>query len=279
MDLLHTWIIVLVSVSLICFIVSELTDNYSQVDKLWSIVPLVYAWTAWSDNGSLRVLIMAILVTLWGIRLTHNFGRKGGYNIIPWKGEEDYRWKIMRDTPLLKGRIRFGIFNLLFISFYQNIVILLFCSPLLVAAGSNAPLGTIDIVAASLMAFFLTTETIADNQLFSFHRQKRVPKPEKYHDSVSKGFMTEGLWNLVRHPNFTSEQGIWISFYIFSIGASGKLINYSGIGALLLILLFMGSTRLTERITRSKYPQYIQYMKEVPMVFPSLKRMFINNQK
>jgi steroid 5-alpha reductase family enzyme len=139
--------------------------------------------------------------------------------------------------------------------------------------------GTTDIVAAALMLFFLTIETIADNQLFSFHRQKRAPKPEKYHESVSKGFMTEGLWSVVRHPNFTSEQAIWISFYIFSIGASGKVLNYSVAGALLLILLFMGSTRLTERITRSKYPQYIQYMKEVPMVIPSFRRIFSNNRR
>jgi steroid 5-alpha reductase family enzyme len=39
---------------------------------------------------------MAFLVTLWGLRLSYNFYRKGGYNIIPWKGEEDYRWKIFR---------------------------------------------------------------------------------------------------------------------------------------------------------------------------------------
>ena len=28
----------------ICFIIGSLTDNYSQVDKLWSIIPVPYVW-------------------------------------------------------------------------------------------------------------------------------------------------------------------------------------------------------------------------------------------
>ncbi|MCK7529656.1 MAG: DUF1295 domain-containing protein [Marinilabiliales bacterium] len=77
---------------------------------------------------------MAALVTIWGLRLSYNFYRKGGYSIIPWKGEEDYRWQILRETSALNGRLRFGVFNLLFISLYQNLLILLFSTPLLMAA-------------------------------------------------------------------------------------------------------------------------------------------------
>jgi steroid 5-alpha reductase family enzyme len=275
MDLLNIWIVLMVSVALACFIASELTNNYSQVDKLWSLIPIAYAWITYFYNNSGRILLMAILVTLWGARLTFNFARKGGYNIIPWRGEEDYRWKIMREVPLLKGRIRFGIFNLLFISFYQNLVILLFSSPLLAAAGGRRPIGYLDIIAAVLFLSFLAIETIADNQLFSFHRQKRLQQAQKYKNSVEKGFMTEGLWRIVRHPNFTSEQGIWVSFYLFSIAAGSNILNYSGTGALLLILLFMGSTRLTEKISSGKYPLYKNYQTEVPMVLPSIRAFII----
>ena len=34
----------MIGIAVTCFIVSELTQNYSQVDKLWSIMPLVYVW-------------------------------------------------------------------------------------------------------------------------------------------------------------------------------------------------------------------------------------------
>ena len=37
--------------AVLCFVVSSLTDNYSQVDKLWSIMPVVYAWLiAWRGD-------------------------------------------------------------------------------------------------------------------------------------------------------------------------------------------------------------------------------------
>ncbi len=34
---------------------------------------------------------MALLILLWGARLTFNFARKGGYS-----GTEDYRWPVLR---------------------------------------------------------------------------------------------------------------------------------------------------------------------------------------
>ena len=132
-NLVHIWLNLAAFVVIVTFIVSELTRNYSQVDKLWSLMPIAYSWITVSLFPSPRLLIMASLVTFWGIRLSYNFYRKGGYSIIPWKGEEDYRWKILRETPVLKGRLRFGLFNLLFISFYQNLLILLFSTPLVIA--------------------------------------------------------------------------------------------------------------------------------------------------
>ena len=30
--------------ALLCFVVSSLSNNYSQVDKLWSLIPMAYAW-------------------------------------------------------------------------------------------------------------------------------------------------------------------------------------------------------------------------------------------
>ncbi|MBS1231942.1 MAG: hypothetical protein H6R35_780, partial [Bacteroidetes bacterium] len=211
---------------------------------------------------------------IWGLRLSYNFYRKGGYNIIPWKGEEDYRWGHLRKTPLLKGRLRFGLFNLLFISLYQNIVILLFSSPLLMAALNNGrSLVLTDFLAGGFMLLFIATESVADNQLFRFHREKKKPdNPDnKYKKSVRNGFLSEGLWKYARHPNFASEQAIWISFYFFGVAASGKLINFTLAGAVLLVLIFVGSTIMTEGISSKKYPEYAVYQKEVPKFIPRLK--------
>ena len=274
-SLVSTWINLMIAVVLICFIVSEITRNYSQVDKLWSLMPLAYAWITVMAYPSPRLFLMASLVTAWGIRLSYNFYRKGGYSIIPWQGEEDYRWRILRDTSALRGRFRFGLFNLLFISLYQNLLILLFSTPLLMAAlYHGAPMGLTDLIAAALMLLFLVTETIADNQQYRFQTVKRNPSENEkpYVESLRKGFLTEGLWRYVRHPNFASEQAIWISFYFFSVAASGKWINFTLLGPVLLVILFIGSSIMTENISSSKYPEYSTYQKEVPKFIPRIFR-------
>lgn len=270
-DLVSTWFLLMIIVVLVTFIVSEITRNYSQVDKLWSLLPIAYGGITIIAFPSPRIFLMVALVAIWGLRLSYNFLRKGGYNIVPWKGHEDYRWAVLRENPVLKGRLRFGLFNLLFISLFQNIVIFLFSSPLLLAAlFPEAHINFIDILASILMLTFIITESLADNQLFRFHQEKKnKTKGEKrYSRSIPKGFMTEGLWKYVRHPNFTSEQAIWIFFYFFGVAASGKFINITLLGPVLLILIFMGSSRLTESISSSKYPEYKLYQKNVPRFLP-----------
>jgi steroid 5-alpha reductase family enzyme len=217
------------------------------------------------------------MVIIWGARLSFNFYRKGGYNIIPWRGEEDYRWKNVRQRPELKGRIRFGLFNLIFISFYQHFLILLFCTPLLmVAKYRNTGLNMLDLVAAFLMLLFIVLEAIADNQMYRFQKMKKRDELSDgiFSRSLKNGFISEGLWRFVRHPNFISEQAVWISFYLFGIAASGRLFNWTIAGSFLLVLLFLGSTALTERISSSKYPEYADYKKEVPKYFPRIFRSF-----
>jgi len=269
----QTWIVLMLVVTLVCFIVSEITRNYSQVDKLWSLMPIAYAGiTLAAFPYSPRLWLMTILVAVWGLRLSYNFSRKGGYNKIPWRGEEDYRWKIMREQPALNGRFRFGIFNLLFISFYQQFLIMLFSTPLLMAAQFNdKPFSIYDAIPALFMAVFIITETIADNQLFSFQQQKKNhrPKETRFEESLRKGFISQGLFSNVRHPNFASEQAIWLSFYFFSVTASGDWLNWTAIGVLLLILIFQGSSVLTENISCNKYPEYVAYQKAVPRFIPN----------
>jgi len=271
-QLADNWLNIFVVTFVLCFIIGELTNNLSQVDKVWSIMPIIYGFVTLSAfPDSPRIWLMTVLVTFWGLRLSYNFSRKGGYHIIPWKGEEDYRWAILRENPLLKSRWRMMLFNLLFISFYQQLLIMLFSSPLLLAAKyADAQLVLTDYLAAAAMFGFILIETIADNQLFSFHLQKSKKKPAdgRFDSSLKNGFMTDGLWKHVRHPNFAAEQAIWVSFYFFGIAASGTWLNWTIGGPVLLILLFLGSSDFTESISKSKYPAYEEYKKHIPRFLP-----------
>src|SRR6056300_1616567 len=126
-------------VAISCFTISSVTGNFSQVDKLWSILPSVYAWMCIIDT---RTTIMACLTTIWSVRLTYNFYRRGGYDGWPYNifgGEEDYRWEILRRGTLggywtlLTNKYIMVVFNFIFISFYQNWLLLYIASPSLVA--------------------------------------------------------------------------------------------------------------------------------------------------
>lgn len=275
-QLSHTLMTTMFFTALVCFFVGELTKNYSQVDKIWSIIPIVYGLiTLFTVPASARILLMVSLVALWGARLTYNFARKGGYNIIPWKGEEDYRWEVLRNSPQLKG-FRLVLFNLLFISFYQLFLILLFSSPLILAAKhASVPLNFLDYLAAFFMLLFLIIETTADNQLFNFHLQKKnkTERTGDYSISLQKGFMVDGFWKYVRHPNFISEQLIWVSFYFFGVAASGEWINWTLSGPILLILLFQGSSDFTEEISMKKYPEYLNYKSDTPKFIPVIFKL------
>jgi steroid 5-alpha reductase family enzyme len=261
-----------------CFIVGEATGNNSQMDKLWSLLPIAYTWVIAAKGGmSPRLVVMAVLATLWGIRLTFNFARKGAYRLKFWEGEEDYRWEVVRSGPTFKNkRWAWALFDLGFISIYQNALVLMTTFPALVAMRSDAPFGWVDCVAAVLMLGFIIWETVADEQQWAFQTRKHAMLAEgrKLADlpaPYNKGFNTNGLWSRSRHPNYFAEQSIWICFYIFSIGAGIGILNWSVIGALLLVVLFQGSSSLAEEISSGKYPEYERYCQSVNRFIPGKK--------
>lgn len=261
-------------VALLCFTVSEITRNYSQVDKLWSLLPIGYAWYVAAQAGfDARTALMAVLVTAWGLRLTFNFWRRGGYQWPPWRGEEDYRWAVLRQNPLLSKRLPWMAFNLFFVSLYQNTLILLFTLPIVVAwQGQGKPLNWLDGLAAVLMAGFIVLETVADQQQWDFQTEKyrRRRAGEALDGDYARGFCASGLWGRVRHPNYAAEQAIWLSFYLFSVAATGRWLNWSLTGGVLLLLLFLGSSDFSEKISAGKYPEYGDYQRRVPRFVPRL---------
>lgn len=272
MEALRCLLVLLATVVLLCFVVGELTNNVSQVDKLWSIVPIAYAWiVADYGNYSDRLVLMSVMVTLWGARLTYNFSRHGAYKLKFWEGHEDYRWGVLRQRPEFQGKGRWTIFNLLFISGYQNVLILLFTLPTIVALQNNAsPLSSLDYVAAGLMLFFIVLETIADQQQWSYQTAKHalIRSGQPLSGDYKKGFLDKGLWAYSRHPNYFSEQSIWICFYLFSVSASGQWLNWSIAGCLLLVVMFRGSSDFSEQTSAEKYPEYADYQKRVPRFIP-----------
>lgn len=272
--------IICASSVLYCFIVGELSRNNSQMDKLWSILPIAYVWViAIKGNMTPRLIVMAVLVTLWGIRLTINFARKGAYSIKFWSGEEDYRWQVLRKNKYLSNKVAWAAFDLFFISLYQNTLVLCICLPALAVMDSTASFGVFDYIATFLTFGFIVLETVADEQQMRFHTKKKEllssgKKLEELPEPYNKGFNTTGIWNRSRHPNYFAEQAIWVCLYLFTIGAEVNtyfIFNWSIAGCLVLILLFMGSSAFGESVSNSKYPEYKYYLSYVSKYLPLRK--------
>jgi steroid 5-alpha reductase family enzyme len=282
LDTLMILIIVCLSSIAFCFIVGEMTGNNSQMDKLWSILPIVYAWiVVVKSSMNPRLIMMAVLITIWGVRLTYNFAKKGAYSIKFWSGEEDYRWVLLRENPKLNKRWKWALFNLLFISVYQNVLVLAITLPLLAVMESTVLFNVFDGLIAVLLLAFIILETIADKQQNAFQTKKyellnKGMKLEDLPSPYNHGFNKEGLWGRSRHPNYFSEQSIWVVIYLFCISAGVTnyfFFNWTLFGSMFLILLFMGSSMFSEEISLQKYPTYQDYVDQVPKYLPLRKNI------
>lgn len=277
---LNILLIICASSALYCFVVGEISRNNSQMDKLWSVLPIAYTWVTCALGGfSLRLIIIAVIVTLWGARLTYNFAKKGAYSIKFWTGEEDYRWKYLRSQKPFDNKVIWGVFDLLFISIFQNVVVLGITLPAVAIMTSTAPFGVIDIIASVIMFGALIYEVIADRQQNAFQVKKyeylnKGMKLEELPEPYNRGFNVTGLWARSRHPNYIGEQMIWVGLYLFVISAGVAhwgVFNWSITGVMLLILVFVGSSRMAEGISLKKYKEYEEYQRQVFRYLPIKK--------
>ena len=243
------------------WIASLATGDTSWVDRMWSIVPVIYVWVfaAYAHLDNPRLDVMAALVTGWGVRLTFNFARKGGYS-----GVEDYRWAVIRSSM---QPWQFQLFNLFFIVLYQNALLVLIALPAWSAyQNRSTSFGPIDLLLTLLFVLFAVGETVADQQQWSFQKWKnaevqagRTPNPR---------FLQSGLFRFSRHPNYFFELAqLWVVF-LFGALAARSVLEWTVIGPFLLTLLFVGSTRFTEKISLSHYPEYELFQRSTSPVVP-----------
>jgi len=180
-------------------------------------------------------------VTLWMFRLSYNTWRRGLFNLK----DEDYRWEFLRRAmhPVL-----FIIFNLTFIAFTQNILLLSLGFPTYFAAMlPHEALTITDYTLFTTGILILGLEFTSDNQQWAFQNFKRLfrehemscvatgkatntftptlPRSARWPFAVvsftpsdaRRGFITKGLWAWSRHPNFLCEQSFWILITLFPV--------------------------------------------------------------
>lgn len=133
-----------------------------------------------------------------------------------------------------------------------------------------------DLVFSRLLIALVVFEYFADGQMWNYQQAKKeYQKTAKVPDGwtraqMDRGFITTGLWAFSRHPNFAAEQAIWILLYQWSCVETHSYWNWTFVGVLNYVMVFQGSTPITEWISGSKYPEYRLYQERVGKFIPSL---------
>ncbi|TLD37049.1 DUF1295-domain-containing protein [Venturia nashicola] len=278
---LITGLFISLALAPIFLILSEINRNYSQVDRLWSILPGAYVahFAAFAHlNGLPTQKLDNVLVfsTVWGARLTYNFWRKGGYQI----GNEDYRWEIIKARI---GPVAMFVMNVVFISTIQSLLLFAITTPAyILMLTSRLPGGDkmdmFDIILSRVLMALILVEVFADQQQWNYQQAKaaylktaKVPQGSQYtQEDLDRGFVVSGLWSWSRHPNFAAEQAIWLALYQWGCTSSSTFLNWTFVGAFSYLMIFQGSTPLGEEISAGKYPEYKDYQRLVGRFLPKL---------
>jgi steroid 5-alpha reductase family enzyme len=233
------------------WIVSVYRSEASLIDPFWGAGFVLIAWVSLllSRQPSARVLLLAILTTLWGGRLSvfllwrnWGHGEDRRYAAMRSKRPESFWWTSLFTVFLLQGVL------LWFISF-----------PIQVAIFRNAlnPLGLFDVLGLAIWLIGLFFEAVGDWQLARF-----TSNPEN-----AGKVLDRGLWALTRHPNYFGDFCIWWGLYL--IAASGGA-GWTVLSPLLMTVFLMkvSGVGLLERTIVNRRPEYAQYQARTNAFFP-----------
>jgi len=233
------------------WLVSVLKKNASIVDPFWGLGFVLLAWyyNFQSEGLEERKLIITVLITLWGLRLSIFLG------IRNWNKPEDFRYQQFRKD--------FGEHRYWWVSFFQvfllqGILLWLISAPILGAQnGANQGLGILDYAAILLWIIGFIFEAGGDYQLNKF---KANPN--------NKGkVLDSGLWKYSRHPNYFGDGLQWVAFAILSIANACYLPLLSALLMNYLLLKISGVSLLEKTLSKTK-PQYAEYVNKTSAYLP-----------
>lgn len=254
MSFLHIYlqalILILILMSLL-WVISVFVKNVSIVDFFWGLGFVIACFFYYLKTGGYepRKIILLILVTIWGLRLTF---------YILWRNKgkgEDFRYREFRKKY---GENRYWWISYFQTFLLQGILMWLISAPLLGAQyNAGISLGIFDYLGILFWMTGFFFEAFGDLQLARF---KADPK--------NKGeVLSSGLWHYTRHPNYFGDSSVWWGYGLFSI-ASGSYIAAFGSVLMTALIIKVSGVALLEKSLVEKKPQYKDYIKRTSAFFP-----------
>lgn len=245
--------------SAVAYGISRYTDRVEGKDFLWASGMTLNAWwsavgsrvvydglsvsEAWSDLAYPQKLLL-LGATAWGVRLTSRVVSRSLK-----RGGDDPRYDAEKKDPGFWNKALFTTF--LPEAIAQTIISLPFTLPLrnVNECALASPVTSYGSYLRDLAVFVFSTgftlETLADSQLESFKKNNR------------SGVNREGVWSIVRHPNYLGDALIHASFPILLLSAGilhpitvlGPIANY-------VFLRFIGGDKQNEESQAERYSKH-----------------------
>ncbi len=245
-------LVVVVLMMVVGWLISLRHRNVTIVDSLWGLGFVLVTWITFFNSQGYwgRSLLIAVLATLWGMRLTLYLSKRN------WGAGEDPRYGKWREA----AGDRFKV-----VSFYKVFLVqalFLWTISLVLQVGQIATqpdrLGWFEGLGLALWLIGFLFETIGDRQLARFKA-----------DSANKGrVMDKGLWAYTRHPNYFGECLVWWGFYVISLSTPYGWLTVISPIIITLVLLKMTGIPLTEKTIMETRPEYLRYIKRTSAFIP-----------
>jgi steroid 5-alpha reductase family enzyme len=169
---------------------------------------------------------------------------------------QDWRYtKLSEDTGVFYWLVSF-----LGIHLFPTVLVFAGCIPMYFIFQIPDPVGIIDLLATAIAIGATIIETVADNQLLKFRKEKQQGR--------ASGIMDSGLWGYSRHPNYFGEIMFWVGIFIFSMPVflDGTYWIVSGAVLMFILFVFISIPMMEKRQLQKE--GYAEYRKRVSALIP-----------
>ena len=250
---ISAWNLVAVTGMMIAgWLVSLVRTNVTIVDSLWGLGFVLVAWLTglYSDGFWGRNVLIAALVTIWGLRLSVYL------SVRNWGKGEDPRYGGWRE----KSGPNFWIVSLFKVFILQAIFLWVISLVLQVGQLSAKPaqFTYLDVIGVVVWVFGFSFESVGDWQLARF----------KSNPSNRNRVMNTGLWAYTRHPNYFGEFLVWWGLYLVTLATPGNWWTILSPLIVTAVLLKMTGIPLTEKSLIERRPGYEDYIRHTSAFIP-----------
>lgn len=231
------------------FILSVVKKRNDIADIAWGLGFILVSWLGiYLASTSVRGLLVNLLVTIWGVRLTwhiykRNLSKHEDYRYAKWRDEWG-KWFFLRSY--------FQVYLL------QGLFLFLIIQPVIfIHHRISSSLGIFDFIGLLVWVIGFYFESTGDSQLKQF-----ISNP------ANKGkLMQTGLWKYSRHPNYFGEVTQWWGIFFFALSIPGSLFTIIGPLTITTLILFVSGIPLLEKKYEGR-PDFEIYKQRTSIFFP-----------